>query len=277
MRARVNANGVRLYEHNSTLSAAKGFIAYGDEIEISAEYGDWCQLADGRWVEACYTEAIEVGGGGVTSWNDLTDKPFGEEEFFDTVFEVYNPEPEHKEVLKKYVLKNVQSYLPVGSLGGVVVELNVDGLVHRFENENDGWIECTIEDGRSFYIRPTGPSEYEISWSDDQVSPNYISMYFLATRSIPIGITYLPMLVFAKVGDGQFMPNLPYNEAYNRMLEMMILGGGCLDGMTQSFYPFYKIALVDGDYGTAIECLYKDEYGDVRITFDAYEVRGTSL
>ena len=64
MRAKVNANGVRLYEHNSTLSAAKGFLAYGEEIEISAEYGDWCQLADGRWVEACYTEAIDVSGGG---------------------------------------------------------------------------------------------------------------------------------------------------------------------------------------------------------------------
>ena len=76
MRAKVNANGVRLYESNSTLSAAKGFLAYGEEIEISAEYGDWCQLADGRWVEACYTEAIEVGGGGgASSWNDLEDRP----------------------------------------------------------------------------------------------------------------------------------------------------------------------------------------------------------
>lgn len=78
MRARVNANGVRLYEYNSTISPAKGFLANGEEIEIKAEYGGWCQLMDGRWVEACYTEAIEVSGGGVTSWNDLTDKPFGE-------------------------------------------------------------------------------------------------------------------------------------------------------------------------------------------------------
>jgi hypothetical protein len=63
MRARVNANGVRLYEYNSTISPAKGFLANGEEIEIKAEYGGWCQLMDGRWVEACYTEAIEVGGG----------------------------------------------------------------------------------------------------------------------------------------------------------------------------------------------------------------------
>lgn len=81
MKAKVTANGVRLYESNSTISAAKGFAKYGEELDIEAEFGGWCKLADGRWVEACFTEAIDVSGGsggGVSSWNDLTDKPFEE-------------------------------------------------------------------------------------------------------------------------------------------------------------------------------------------------------
>ena len=76
MKAKVIANGVRLHKSSSAYSDAVGFAERGSELDIEAEYGEWCKLTDGRWVEAAYTEPIDTG----TSWNDLADKPFYAEE-----------------------------------------------------------------------------------------------------------------------------------------------------------------------------------------------------
>ena len=79
MRARIKANGVQLYKGHTYMSPIVGQLANGEEVELEGEYGCWVKVKDKGWVKAAHTEAIELDAGGVTSWNDLEDKPFGEE------------------------------------------------------------------------------------------------------------------------------------------------------------------------------------------------------
>lgn len=79
MKAKVLLNGVRIYERGTDRSPIIGSVDRNTILDIEVEYGEWVKLASGGWVKACYTEAVEAGAGGVTSWNDLEDRPFGEE------------------------------------------------------------------------------------------------------------------------------------------------------------------------------------------------------
>lgn len=64
MKARIVANGVRIYEGSTNFSHVVGSIDSGSEINIEAEYGEWVKIADGGWVKACYTEPIDLSAGG---------------------------------------------------------------------------------------------------------------------------------------------------------------------------------------------------------------------
>ena len=81
----IHKDGLFVRKDKSRSSEWVRIIPCGEEFEFYEEYKGWLKVVDG-WVVCSdvYIKPTEVtaggsGGAGVSSWNDLTDKPFGEE------------------------------------------------------------------------------------------------------------------------------------------------------------------------------------------------------
>ena len=78
----IHKDGLFVRKDKSRSSEWVRIIPCGEEFEFYEEYKGWLKVVDG-WVVCSdvYIKPTEVtagGSGGASSWNDLTDKPFGE-------------------------------------------------------------------------------------------------------------------------------------------------------------------------------------------------------
>lgn len=63
----------------------QAMMTFGEELANKQPKGNYVKTVNGQTPDADGNVVVEGGGGGVTSWNDLTDKPFYEEVSLETV------------------------------------------------------------------------------------------------------------------------------------------------------------------------------------------------
>ena len=230
MKARIKANGVQLYGSHTYMSPIVGQLAKGTEVELEGEYGCWVKVKDKGWVKAAHTEAIDLsveGGGGVSSWDDLTDKPFGEEKVKGDIILpdwAYEPKDEYPHGERAPMSGDYW----IGRYWGSSLTCLFDGEAfavqckHLFDNSGAGYFgnsaliedfhdgdyrgEPVIEDtGEPFCVYDDGGSNLWF-WFADKGSHS-IELYTEKTAAVPLDPKYLPDsvkgdVVFSRKVDG---------------------------------------------------------------------------
>jgi hypothetical protein len=257
MKARIIANGVQVRKESSNSSPAIGSVALGEEIDIEAEYGEWVKLASGGWVMACYTEVTDAG----TSWNSLTDKPFGES--VEQVAIVPEVVSWHKEGLGVNVsLDSGSTYKVV--FDGVEYECEVKGQntgfmqMYRLGNttivsSNLGYGDTgepfCVEFGETLPPYGSGASEAKIYVAEElRASEHTVSVYGEALTTVKLDPKYLPELPWLKITcDGEnYSANMTYDEAV-ALVESKSLLGGCYIDNDGVIFPFATIEHIAGE------------------------------
>ena len=275
MKAKVIANGVRLHKSSSVYSDAVGFAECGSELDIEAEYGEWCKLTDGRWVEAAYTEPIDTG----TSWNDLADKPFGiiEHKYPEVENATYdykvhegkgNPQTGQISESDPHFVRLFEGRTYIVEWDGVPYECVAVGSAYGGAALGNMSLQYGIDAppaGFGIYSDDTGEPfaifevEYETFFTQcfaTTEGEHTYSIYEYEEEIERLDGNFLPWLQITNVGDSH-IANMTYEEAYKSIGGGALLGGCYNDYPNKTVYPFVKIKRGS----RAISCYYYDANG----------------
>ena len=214
MKARIKANGVQLYASHTYMSPIVGQLANGEEVELEGEYGCWVKVKDLGWVKAAHTEAIELDAGGVTSWNDLEDKPFGEEVAITEV-------PWHTDVTFSGDFGFFFDEEHLSFDKNNTYRLILDGVVHEGKSEDGAFVRFTQETYLYANSIRGGIDIYtELGYDSGEHTASLIELQ-TETTVIPLDAKYLPNTTIVNItvaDDETVTSDVPSNEVAKLML-----------------------------------------------------------
>lgn len=200
----IHKDGLFVRKDKSRSSEWVRIIPCGEEFEFYEEYKGWLKVADG-WVVCndVYIKPVEVtggGSGGVSSWNDLEDKPFDSVSTEIPLIEIEDAYVIHATgPISDYDIKpgdTVRAYMIVNS-----EEVVIDSVWEGVDGD-DGFVVEDYEKNVFFQIRKAWSNLYEILWIDDDMRVDKgttMRIYALSEDVTTIDPKFLPASIMLYV------------------------------------------------------------------------------